>query len=159
MMSSICKLLKLFVYSLEQSSAPVGFDSKKDKAMKRNRLGLIFALGAALAIQMAGCKGSASTPPTPSEAPVQSTGKVSVIVGDHGFVPSAVNATKGQPLTLEFKRVSDKTCATQVVFPELNITKDLPLNSPVAISIPTDQPRKLTFLCGMGMYKSSVVIQ
>jgi plastocyanin domain-containing protein len=127
--------------------------------MNMNILGPIFALCTAFAIEVAGCKGNAPTPPAPSEAPVQSTGKVSVIVGDNGFVPSAINATKGQPLTLEFKRVSDKTCATQVVFPELNITKDLPLNSAVSISIPTDQARKLAFQCGMGMFKSSVVIQ
>lgn len=127
--------------------------------MNKNTVGLALAFGATLMIQMAGCKSNAATSPTPSTAPVQSTGTVSVTVGDNGFVPSAVTTSKGQPLTLEFKRVSDKTCATQVVFPELNITKDLPLNRAVAISIPTDQPRKLVFQCGMGMFKSSVVIQ
>jgi plastocyanin domain-containing protein len=110
-------------------------------------------------MQLSGCKGNTSATSVESAVPVQASGKLSVTVGDNGFVPSAVTASKGQPLTLEFKRVSDKTCATQVVFPELNITKDLPLNNVVAISIPTDQPRKLAFQCGMGMYKSSVVIQ
>ena len=127
--------------------------------MNKNTFGLTLAILAAWIAQGAGCKSNTSTTSVPSEAPVQSTGKVSVTVGDHGFVPNAITANKGQPLTLEFKRVSDKTCATQVVFPDLAITRDLPLNSAVAISIPTDQARRLAFQCGMGMYKSSVLIQ
>ncbi len=127
--------------------------------MNKQTIGVALALGVASTLQMTGCKGKASTESTASASPAPASGKVSVTVGQDGFVPNAVTANKGQPLTLEFKRITDKTCATQVVFPELNITKDLPLNSPVAISIPTDQPRKLAFQCGMGMYKSSVVIQ
>ncbi len=114
----------------------------------------------ALAATAAACKnGSASEAPAPAANAAPVSGKVNVTVGDDGFQPSSVTGTKGQPLTLEFKRTSDKTCATQVAFPELNITKDLPLNTPVAINVPTDTARKLTFQCGMGMYKSSVVIQ
>ena len=127
--------------------------------MNQQTIGLALALSAALATQMAGCKGKASTESTTVAAAAPTSGKLTVTVGQDGFVPNAVMANKGQPLTLEFKRVTDKTCATQVVFPELNITKDLPLNSVVAISIPTDQPRKLGFQCGMGMYKSSIVIK
>ncbi len=131
--------------------------------MNKTTIRMLMAIGTAVSIQLAGCKNSASASSTVSAAasasPVQASGKVSVTVGENGFVPSAVTTNKGQPLTLEFKRITDKTCATQVVFPELNITKDLPLNSAVAISIPTDRPRKLAFQCGMGMFKSSVVIQ
>ena len=128
--------------------------------MNKRTIGLALALGVASAIQMGGCKGNAAGEATASASPATPTaGKVSVTVGQDGFVPSSVTASKGQPLTLEFKRLTDKTCATQVVFPDLGITKDLPLNTAVAIAIPTDQSRKLGFQCGMGMYKSSVVIQ
>jgi len=86
------------------------------------------------------------------------SGNVKVTVSDHGFEPSSIQAKRGQPLTLQFTRVSDQTCAKQVAFPELNLTKDLPLNATVTIQVPTDVARTLTFQCGMGMYKSSVVI-
>jgi plastocyanin domain-containing protein len=46
-----------------------------------------------------------------------------------------------------------------VVFPDLKLEKPLPLNTPVSIEVPTGQARTLTFQCGMGMYKSAVVIQ
>jgi hypothetical protein len=83
---------------------------------------------------------------------------VPVSVGDKGFEPSRVELKKGQDATLRFTRTTDTTCATKVVFPELKVEKELPLNQAVDVTVPTDEPRQLAFQCGMGMYKSAVVI-
>lgn len=83
---------------------------------------------------------------------------VAVDVGDQGFKPSQVEAKKGERTTLRFTRTSDKTCATKVVFPEIKLEKALPLNKPVDVVVPTNESRTLAFQCGMGMFKSSVVI-
>src|SRR5450432_1610937 len=56
------------------------------------------------------------------------SGKVSVTADGRGFHPSSIEITKGQRTTLEFRRTTDETCATSVVFPELKIDKALPLN-------------------------------
>ena len=82
-----------------------------------------------------------------------------VVVDEKGFSPSKVELTKAEPASLVFVRTSDATCATEVVFPELKLEKELPLNTPVRIDIPTTEARTLTFQCGMGMYKSAVLIQ
>ena len=87
-----------------------------------------------------------------------STGPVAITVDGDGFKPSSVTFKKGAPGTLVFTRTVDDTCATEVVFPQLSIKKDLPKNTPVTITVPTDKEQKLTFQCGMGMYKSSVVV-
>lgn len=86
-------------------------------------------------------------------------GKITIIANDDGFKPSEVKLAKGKASTLVFKRTSDGTCATEVEFPELKLKKDLPLNQEVAIEIPAGEARTLGFQCGMGMYKSKVVIQ
>src|SRR5687767_9761529 len=85
-------------------------------------------------------------------------GVVNVTADDKGFTPSSVTFKKGEKASLVFTRTSDDTCATEVVFPDLNIKKDLPKGKPVTIDVPTDKEQKLTFQCGMGMYKSAVVV-
>jgi len=102
----------------------------------------------------------ASTSPSASASQLVIVGRrVDIDVGEHGFTPSEVQLKKGEPTTLVFTRTSNSTCAFEVVFPELKVTKDLPLKRPVPIVVPTDESRTLGFECGMGMYKSKVVIQ
>jgi plastocyanin domain-containing protein len=91
------------------------------------------------------------------EAPSAPPG--AIVADDKGFTPSSVTLKKGGPGTLTFFRTTDETCATEVVFPEINVKKALPKSTPVTIEVPTNEDRKLTFQCGMGMYKSAVLIQ
>ncbi len=112
----------------------------------------------------AGMGDKAAPSTTPSAAPPGATvaikgTQIPIKVSAEGFAPSEVKVEKGKETTLVFTRTSDKTCATEVEFPELKLKKDLPLNQPVAIVVPTGEARSLTFQCGMGMYKSKVVIQ
>jgi plastocyanin domain-containing protein len=103
-----------------------------------------------------GCKDKGKS--SPGAAVQLPPGGVQVTADEHGFQPSSVSFKKGAPASLVFLRTSDDTCATEVVFPELNVKKDLPKGKPVTIDIPTDKDQKLTFQCGMGMYKSAVVV-
>ena len=108
----------------------------------------------------AGCsktEGTASGKPAANV--VIPEGATKIVVDAKGFTPSEVHVEKGKPATLAFVRTTDGTCATKVVFPELKLEKDLPLDTAVAINVPTDRARTLTFQCGMGMFQSSVVIQ
>src|SRR4051812_24671957 len=118
---------------------------------------LLLVLGVALAL--AGCDKKAD-PGKTDPAPVAAGDKnaTSITVDSDGFKPSSVKLKKGAPATLVFTRTTDETCATEVVFPQLDIKKELPKGKAVAITIPTDKEQTLTFQCGMGMYKSSVVV-
>jgi plastocyanin domain-containing protein len=89
-------------------------------------------------------------------------GELRVVASEHGFTPSSLAIPKGAPgalATVGFVRTTDQTCATEVVFPELDIKKTLPLNVLVAIDVPSDSARTLTFQCGMGMYKGSLLVK
>jgi plastocyanin domain-containing protein len=113
----------------------------------------------AFAILAIGCLVFDSACGKSEASPVEASGPVAVTVDAKGFTPSSVVVTGRSPASLVFKRTTDGTCAKQVVFPELKITKDLPLNTPVTVDLPTDTPRTLTFQCGMGMYQSSVIVR
>jgi plastocyanin domain-containing protein len=87
------------------------------------------------------------------------TGRVNIEANDHGFEPHEVTVNKGSATTLVFTRTTDDTCAKEVVFPELHLTKELPLKQAVAVDVPAGDARTLAFQCGMGMFRGKVVIQ
>jgi plastocyanin domain-containing protein len=111
------------------------------------------------ACSKAGGKPSATEPEVPIPAAPPGVQQTKVIVDDKGFTPSHVEVQKGKPASLVFVRMTDDTCAKEVVFPDLKLEKDLPLRTAVNVDIPTSDARTLTFQCGMAMYKSAVVIQ
>jgi plastocyanin domain-containing protein len=115
---------------------------------------LLLALTVSVAGLLAACKDKAADGGAGSLPP----GAVKVTADENGFSPSSVSFKKGAKGSLVFVRTTDETCATEVVFPELNIKKELPKGKPVTIDVPTEKDQKLTFQCGMGMYKSAVVI-
>lgn len=96
-----------------------------------------------------------------SPKPVIATGDqvIAVTADERGFTPAAVETQHGSKLTLRFTRTTDATCADKVVFPDAGIEQALPLKQPVDVIVPTDKARTLAFQCGMGMFKSSVVIR
>lgn len=96
--------------------------------------------------------------PSATRKVTASEGVTAVTVNEDGFSPNHVEVKRGQKTTLRFTRTSDKTCATEVAFPEMNLTKPLPLNQPIDVDVPSDQAKTFTFQCGMGMYKSKVVV-
>jgi len=110
---------------------------------------------ASVAVTLAGllaCK-------TDAPAAVRTTPRVSVTVDGQGYHPSTVTVPAGRATTLVFTRTSDEGCGQQVVFPSMNLRRDLPLNEPVEVSVTAAAGTPVAFTCGMGMYRGSVVAQ
>ncbi len=81
------------------------------------------------------------------------TGEVRVVADEHGFTPGSIAVPKGGPgakVTVTFVRTTEKTCATEVVFPDLQIEKPLPLNVPVPVEVPATPPAPLPFSAAWG---------
>lgn len=95
---------------------------------------------------------ASALPALPPPAP----GTVRVVVTEEGFQPTRVELKKGEKVV--FRRLTDNTCAKDVVFPALKIEKPLPLNTDVAIDLPESASGELDFQCGMAMYKSKLVV-
>jgi plastocyanin domain-containing protein len=118
--------------------------------------GLVAALGGTAALGSACDKRSEA-----ADQPPLAPGELRVTANEHGFSPPSLALPKGAAgslATVTFLRTTDQTCATEVVFPELDLKKTLPLNQPVAVQVPNDAARTLSFQCGMGMYKGALVV-
>lgn len=83
---------------------------------------------------------------------------VRITVNKKGFSPSSISTEQGSPLTLIFKRPKKEGCGNKVVFPSLNITRDLPVGKDVTIKFTPTETGNISFTCGMGMYKGSVMV-
>jgi plastocyanin domain-containing protein len=114
---------------------------------------------AALALLAAACsKPSEASPAAPAgtDAPATEGRRVEITASNEGYTPSTIEAKAGESLVLRFTRTTKSECLAQVVFPDLKITKDLPMNTPVEIAIKADKPGKIPFQCGMAMVKGAV---
>lgn len=76
-----------------------------------------------------------------------------------GFKPDSLTVEQGQPVTITFIRRTDETCGTEVVFPDLKITKPLPLNKPVEVTLIPEESGEIGFTCGMNMLKGKVIVR
>ena len=116
-------------------------------------------------ISMAACNradaAAQSAPASATAAPAAppAASAVEIVADEHGYTPSSVSVAKGSPVTLEFLRTTDETCATEVVFLDLNVNKPLPLNTPVDVTVPAGDAKTYAFACGMGMHRGKVVVQ
>ncbi len=97
---------------------------------------------------------SPKEPPLPAGAT-----ELSVSVDASGYHPAETRAPAGKAVRLVFTRTTDEGCGQQLVFPEQKIRKDLPLKQPVAVDITMPFSGRVSFTCGMDMYKGSVVVE
>lgn len=92
---------------------------------------------------------------TPTVIPADA---IKITVSSAGYEPSRIEVKKGQPVKLAFYRTDAENCAGTVVFPSLNIRQKLPAGETVIIEITPKETGELSFTCGMGMYKGTLVV-
>ena len=85
--------------------------------------------------------------------------RVAVEVTQDGFVPSEIPAKAGQPITLVVTRKTDLTCAKQIIFADLGVEKELPMNQAVEVTVTPTKAGDLRFACSMDMVAGKLVVQ
>ena len=86
------------------------------------------------------------------------TRTVKIRVDKNGFSPASIDAEAGHKLNLVFNRADAENCGSTVVFPKLKIRRNLPVGKDVIVSVTPREAQTISFTCGMGMYKGSIVV-
>ena len=88
----------------------------------------------------------------------QQVQEATVKVTEKGYEPAELKLRLGVPARLTFVRETDATCGTEVVFPEYDIERALPLNERVVVEFTPQKSGEFAFTCGMKMLKGKLVI-
>jgi hypothetical protein len=98
--------------------------------------------------------------PKAVEAP-RPTGAARVVelkVTAEGFQPGNVTLKKDEPVKFVVTRVSDETCATELLIAGTDIKAELPLNKPVEIAWTPTKAGQVKFGCAMDMMVSGMLL-
>src|SRR5438105_4925865 len=107
-----------------------------------------FFLIAAL-LTASACEHRAGPPPAAALPPFAP--RVALVVTEEGFVPKAVRAKVGEPLTLLVTRKTDQTCATALMIEGQEGKTELPLEKTVEVKLVPKAAGVIKFGCTMGM--------
>ena len=86
------------------------------------------------------------------------TRTVKITVDKNGFSPSSTEVETGHKVNLVFNRADKNSCGSVVVIPKLKIRKTLPVGKDVIVSFTPTQAGRLTFSCGTGKHKGSIIV-
>ena len=83
--------------------------------------------------------------------------EVRLKVTERGFEPARVPVARGEVTTLIVTRTTERTCAREFVLDELGIRVELPLDTPVRITLEPSTSGAMSFGCAMGKMVRGVV--
>jgi hypothetical protein len=132
---------------------------KEMKSMTTSHTLLVFGCVAALAScdsasTSANARQAGNATPTGAAASVT---EIRLLVDGTGYQPAAITVPANRPVRLTVVRTADEGCGQQLVFPTLNIRRDLPLNHPVTVEFDMPASGQVDFTCGMSMMRGSIV--
>lgn len=87
-----------------------------------------------------------------------SSNVINITVENGVYTPARIEMKQGDKIKLVFLRKDPSPCAEKVIFDELGINTDLPLNKPVEVEIQPEIPGEFAFTCQMKMYVGSLVV-
>jgi len=84
---------------------------------------------------------------------------IDIIVENGVYTPDLIKVKQGQALQLRFIRKDTTPCSQTVIFSDLDISADLPINQPHILPIKIDQPGEFEFTCQMSMYRGWIIVE
>lgn len=82
-----------------------------------------------------------------------------VITVENGvYSPSRIEVQKDKTVKLTFLRKDPSPCAEKVIFDELGVSLDLPVNKKVSVTLKPKQAGEYSFTCQMKMYVGTLMV-
>lgn len=85
--------------------------------------------------------------------------EVDLKINVSGYYPDVIIAKRGILLKINAHSEEDAGCATEIVFPDFNITKTVPAGSSGLIEILPSQEGTFNFRCSMDMFRGKLIIR
>ena len=95
----------------------------------------------------------------PSNAVDVSAENITIIVNNGIYQPSRIKVVPGKKTTLQFLRKDASSCAATVLFPDFDISEELPLEAKKSVELPAMSAGEYLFQCPMKMYTGSLVVE
>lgn len=86
-------------------------------------------------------------------------GPIEMKVTRNGFEPALLRVSKGKLVELVITRMTDETCATEIVIPDAGLNVPLPLGKPVKVAFTPQREGRMRFACAMGMFPGTIEVR
>lgn len=84
---------------------------------------------------------------------------IDIIVDGGVYDPGVIHTKVRKPITLRFIRKDSSPCAEKVIFPDLDISADLPLGKPYELTVTPQKAGEFEFTCQMAMYRGKLIVE
>jgi plastocyanin domain-containing protein len=84
---------------------------------------------------------------------------VEIAVTSQGFEPAEVKVKAGKPVKLVVTRKVERTCATDIVIKDYNISQHLPINKAVEVEFTPQKPGNIRYACAMDMISGAIIVE
>ncbi len=95
----------------------------------------------------------------PAKAVDLTVDNITVVVNDGVYEPSRIKVAAGTKSTLQFFRKDGSPCAATVLFPNFEISEELPLDVNKSVELPPMMSGEYQFHCPMKMYIGTLVVE
>lgn len=96
--------------------------------------------------------------PKPDVVATGTNQPIRVEVSSKGYTPKTIGVKRGVTVSLEFHRADGDNCGEKLVFPALNLERDLPIGEKVLVEVTPDKTGELKFTCGMDMFRGKLIV-
>ena len=95
----------------------------------------------------------------PAKAVDSSVESITIVVNNDVYQPSRIKVIAGKRTRLQFFRKDGSPCAATVLFPNVEVSEELPLERNKSVELPPMSSGEYPFHCPMKMYVGTLIVE